>query len=138
MTKTPTWLDDTAIPVMLDQLYKELATCVTNYAYVDRFANPVQRAGRASDMVEYMVVYVKPGKEAEFEKLAARLGVKMSREQLAMPGSDVLKDCYVFRNDMLGLNGAILGQIVRRIVKIQLMAELAQRRGEETRIYHGR
>ena len=112
------WIEKDGIVSYIQTIYDLISESAADYGYVNRFPDPEKMAGRASEMVEYMAVFIKPGKQEKFMEAATRLGVTVKSEQLKAPGAAEPSQCYTFiSGSYMNMNNKIFRQIVRRAIK---------------------
>lgn len=112
------WIEKDGIASYIQTIYDLVSESVADYGYNNRFADPEKKVGRSSEMVEYMVVFVKPGKQEKFLEVARRIGITVAKENLKAPGAAAPSECYTFNSgSYMNMNNKIFRQIVRRAVK---------------------
>ncbi|MBD5400490.1 hypothetical protein HDR61_01955 [bacterium] len=129
------WIEKDGIASYIQTIYDLVAESVADYGYNNRFADPEKLVGRASEMVEYMAVFIKPGKQEKFMEAAGRMGVAVQPEKLIAPGAKEAGECYTFvSGSYMNMNNKIFRQIVRRAVKdAQARMAMMARAGEMRR-----
>lgn len=129
------WIEKDGIASYIQTIYDLVAESVANYGYNNRFNDPEKLVGRASEMVEYMAVFIKPGKQEKFLEAAKRMGIAVQPEKLIAPGAKEPSPCYTFNSgSYMNMNNKIFRQIVRRAVKdAQARAAMMARAGEMRR-----
>ena len=126
------WMEKDGILSDIQAIYDQVSEVVVEYGYVKRFRDPDQAAGRASEQVEHMVVFLKPNGQEKFMDAARRMGVIVQSEQMVAPGATEKSACYTFNSgSFMHMNNKIFRQIVRRAVKdaqarTAIMARAAQ------------
>ncbi len=112
------WIEKDGIASYIQAIYDLVAESVADYGYNNRFSDPEKLAGRASEMVEHMAVFIKPGKQEKFMEAAKRMGIAVQSEKLKAPGAAEPSECYTFNSgSYMNINNKIFRQIVRRAVK---------------------
>lgn len=128
------WIANDGIASYIQIIYDMVAQSVADYGYNMRFADPEKSAGRASEQVEYMAVFIKPGKQEKFLEAAKRMGITVAKENLKAPGAKEPSPCYVFNSgSFMNINNKIFRQIVRRAVNDEQARAAMMTRAAEMR-----
>lgn len=129
------WIEKDGIASYIQAIYDLVSESVADYGYNNRFMDPEKLVGRASEMVEHMAVFVKPGKQEKFMEAAGRMGIAVQPEKLIAPGAKEPSECYIFNSgSYMNMNNKIFRQIVRRAVKdAQARAAMMARAAEMRR-----
>ncbi len=112
------WIEKDGIASYIQTICDLVAESVADYGYSNRFSDPEKLAGRASELIEHMAVFIKPGKEGKFMEAVKRMGIAVKLEKLIAPGAKEESPCYTFNSgSYMNINNKIFRQIVRRAVK---------------------
>lgn len=91
---------------------KELDELIADYGYIDKLPDGAL-AGRASTMVEHMVLKPKPGKKEALMAAAARVGVLLREDTAHFPGQDTKTEVLTFPTSMQSQFKDIVRQVVK-------------------------